>query len=141
MFKRLAVLVTLALCAASLACAQVINPIPEPIVNQGLRVEITTVARLPDSRAKHPPDQDVDPQAWARVSFVRDLADGRRFANDSRGGLYLIDEEGEPALYVDVSEAFPHGVYNGLEAASSLRIPPGICANGLSILSRRTCGR
>ena len=74
-----------AVLAATLSHAQVSNPIPEPIATQGLRVEITTVARLPDSRAKHPPEEDVDPEAWARVSFVRDLADGRRFANDSRG--------------------------------------------------------
>ena len=118
--------------AAALSHAQVEDPVPEPITTQGLRVEITTVARLPDSRAKHPPDQDVDPEAWARVSFVRDLADGRRFANDSRGGLYLIDGDGEPSLYVDVSEAFPHGVYNGLESGFiSFEFHPVFAANGL----------
>jgi hypothetical protein len=30
---------------------------------------------------------DVNPAGWARVSFVRELPDGRRFANDSRGFL------------------------------------------------------
>ena len=105
-----------AILAASIGFAQVEDPIPEPIVNRGLRVEVTDVARLPDSRTKHPPEQDVDPDAWARVSFVRDLPDGRRFANDSRGGLYLIGADGEPALYVDLSESFPQGVYAGLES-------------------------
>ncbi len=121
-----------AILAATLSHAQVENPIPEPIANQGLRVEIATVARLPDSRAKHPPEEDVDPEAWARVSFVRDLADGRRFANDSRGGLYLIDEDGETSLYVDVSGAFPHGVYNGLESGFiGFEFHPEFAANGL----------
>ena len=103
-----------AILAASIGFAQVENPIPEPITNRGLRVEVSEVARLPDSRTKHSPERDVDPNAWARVSFVRDLPDGRRFANDSRGGLYLIGADDEPSLYVDVSESFPHGVYAGL---------------------------
>ena len=121
-----------AILAGSLTYGQVEDPIPEPIRMQGLRVEITEVARLPDSRAKHPPDEDVDPQAWARVSFVRDLADGRRFANDSRGGLYLIAEEGEPLLYVDVSEVFPNGAYNGLESGFiSFEFHPEFAQNGL----------
>ena len=65
-----------------------------------------------------PADQDVSP-AWARVSYVRELPDGRRFANDSRGFLYLIDQNNRPQLYADVSEAFPYGVYNRLESVSS----------------------
>ena len=32
-----------------------------------------------------------DKAGWARVNYVRDLPDGRRFANDSRGFLYRID--------------------------------------------------
>jgi len=41
------------------------------------------------------------------------------FANDSRGFLYLIDQNNRPQVYADVSEAFPYGVYNRLESVSS----------------------
>ena len=69
------------------------NPIPEPIVKRGIAVEVVDLARLPDTRGIRPADQDVKPAGWARVNYVRDLPDGRRFANDSRGFLYLIDSK------------------------------------------------
>ena len=69
------------------------NPIPEPIVKRGIAVEVVELARLPDTRGIRPADQDVTPAGWARINYVRDLPDGRRFANDSRGFLYLIDSK------------------------------------------------
>src|SRR5690348_15894256 len=48
------------------------NPIPEPIIKHGLAVEIKDLGRLPDSRGFRPADQDIAPDAWARVSYVRD---------------------------------------------------------------------
>ena len=92
------------------------NPIPEPIVKRGLAVEVKDLVRLLDTRELHPADQDVEPTTWARVSYVRDLPDGRRFANDSRGLLYLIDANNEPHVYADVAAAFPNLVYNRLES-------------------------
>ena len=86
------------------------NPIPEPIVKRGIAVEVKDLARLPDTRALRPAEQDVSPDAWARVSFVRDLPHGRRFANDSRGLLYLIDSNNQPQLYLDVGAIFPLSV-------------------------------
>src|SRR5262249_43203495 len=83
------------------------NPIPEPITKHGLAVEIKDVIRLPDTRGIRPADQDVSPAGWARLSFVRDLPDGRRFTNDSRGFLYLIDSNNQPHVYADVAKAFP----------------------------------
>ncbi len=73
--------------------------------------------RLPDTRGIRPADQDVSP-AWAWVSYVRELPDGRRFANDSRGFLYLIDQNNRPQVYADVSEAFPYGVRRLLKLLS-----------------------
>ena len=77
----------IALLAARTACAAdgpiTSNPIPEPIVKRGIAVEVKDVARLPDTRALRPADQDVSPAAWARVSYVRDLPDGRRFVSGS----------------------------------------------------------
>src|SRR5690242_11535844 len=65
------------------------NPIPAPIEKRGIAVQIRDVVRLPDTRGLHPMD-DVNPAGWARISYVRDLPDGRRFANDSRGILYQL---------------------------------------------------
>ena len=67
------------------------NPLSAPVEKRGLMVEIRDVARLPDSRGLRPADQDVAQSGFARVSFVRDLPDGRRFVNDSRGVLYLSE--------------------------------------------------
>jgi hypothetical protein len=108
------------------------NPIPEPIVKRGLAVEIHDLVRLPDTRGMRPPDQDVTPQGWARVSFVRELPDGRRFANDSRGILYLLNGSNQPTIYVNVAEAFPLGVYNRLESGFiGFAFHPDFARNGL----------
>src|SRR6187401_2228613 len=92
------------------------NPIPEPIAKRGLAVEIVELTRLPDTRGIRPPDQDVKPAGWARVNYVRDLPDGRRFANDSRGFLYRIDSGNQPHVYANVAETFPLAVYNRLSS-------------------------
>src|SRR4051794_26031264 len=90
------------------------NPIPAPVEKRGVAVEIKDVVRLPDSRAFRSLDQDVAPAGWARPNYVRDLPDGRRFANDSRGRLYLIDRNSQISIYADVAGAFPNAVYNRL---------------------------
>jgi hypothetical protein len=106
-----------AIVAASLGPVQITsNPIPAPIEKRGLAVEITDLVRLPDTRGMRPADQDVSPAGWARISYVRDLPDGRRFANDSRGLLYLIDSNTQTHVYANVAEAFPYAVYNRLES-------------------------
>ena len=108
------------------------NPIPEPIENRSLAIEIRDLVRLPDSRGMRPADQDVSPAGWARVSFVRDLPDGRRFANDSRGLLYLIGGSSQPQVYANVAEAFPFAVYNRLESGFiGFTFHPAFAQNGL----------
>ena len=108
------------------------NPIPEPIVKRGLAVEVKDLVRLPDTRGLRPADQDVAPAAWARVSYVRDLPDGRRFANDSRGLLYLIDSNNQPHVYADVAAAFPSRIYNRLESGFiGFVFHPEFATNGL----------
>jgi hypothetical protein len=108
------------------------NPIPAPIEKRGLAVEIRDVTRLPDTRALHPQD-DVNPAGWARVSYVRDLPDGRRFANDSRGVLYLLAPNGSaPSVYLDMMATFPRTVYNRLESGFiSFAFHPEFARNGL----------
>ena len=108
------------------------NPIPEPIVKRGLAVEIKDLVRLPETRGMRPADQDVTPSGWARVSFVKDLADGRRFANDSRGFLYLLNGGNAPTVYANVSEAFPNAIYNRLESGFiGFAFHPEFARNGL----------
>ena len=119
---RLVIILTLAIGMVSAIAAQnanapiTSNPIPSPIAKRGLAVEIKDLVRLPDTRGIRPADQDVNPAGRARLSYVRDLPDGRRFANDSRGFLYLIGANNQPTIYANVGEAFPYAVYNRLES-------------------------
>jgi hypothetical protein len=125
-------IVLLALVAAAAIQAQVANPIATPITKRGLTVEVRDVVRLPDTRGRRPADQDVVPSGWARVSYVRDLPDGRRFVNDSRGFLYLLDRNNQPTVYADVATAFPFAIYNRLESGFvGFDFHPEFARNGL----------
>lgn len=127
------IMLLLAVWTAAAIRAQITgNPIPAPIVKRGLSVQIRDLVRLPDTRAIRPADQDVSPAGWARVSFVRDLPDGRRFANDSRGVLYLLGSGNEPRVYANVAAVFPHAVYNRLESGFiGFVFHPEFAQNGL----------
>src|SRR6266550_4233436 len=129
----LAIAPLLAILAAGASDAQITsNPIPAPVLKRGLAVEIKDLVRLPDSRGLRPLDQDVSPAGWARVSYVRDLPDGRRFANDSRGFLYLLDRNNQPSVYLNVGEKFPLAVYNRLESGFiGFTFHPEFAQNGL----------
>jgi hypothetical protein len=108
------------------------NPIPEPIVKKGLAVEIRDVVRLPQSRGKIPADQDTNPAGYARVSYVRHAPDGRLFANDSRGYLYIINGNNPPQLYANLAETFPRTVYDRLESGFiGFTFHPEFATNGL----------
>jgi hypothetical protein len=108
------------------------NPIPAPIEKRGIAVQIRDLVRLPDTRGIRPADQDVSPSGWARVSYVRDLPDGRRFANDSRGFLYLLNGTNQPSVYADVGAAFSFGIYNRLESGFiGFVFHPEFARNGL----------
>jgi hypothetical protein len=111
---------------------QIANPIPAPIEKRGLSVEIADLVRLPDTRGLRPADQDVSPAGWARINFVKDLPDGRRFVNDSRGFLYLLDRNNQPSVYVNVGALFPFAVYNRLESGFiGFEFHPEFARNGL----------
>jgi hypothetical protein len=133
----LVVMLFVALSAAVAIDAQVgnpitSNPIPTPVTKRGLAVEIRDVVRLPDTRGLRPPDQDVVPSGWARISYVRDLPDGRRFANDSRGLLYLLDRNNQPSVYANVGAAFPFAFYGRLESGFiGFDFHPEFARNGL----------
>jgi hypothetical protein len=125
------VIVMLALGAGAIL-GQITNPIPAPVEKRGLMVEIKDLVRLPETRGMRPVEQDVNPAGWARVSYVRDLPDGRRFANDSRGFLYLIDKNNQPTVYANVSAAFPFAIYNRLESGFiGFDFHPDFARNGL----------
>jgi len=121
-----------AILAAPVARAQVVNPIPDSIEKRGLTVRIQDVVRLPRTRGLLHASQDVDPAGWARVSFVRELPDGRRFANDSRGFLYLLEGGDRPSVYLDFRPHFPRTVYNRLESGFiGFAFHPDFARNGL----------
>jgi hypothetical protein len=128
----LVIVVLLVLWTAGAIHAQITNPIPAPVEKRGLMVEISDLVRLPDTRGLRPPDQDVTPAGWARVSYVRDLPDGRRFANDSRGLLYLLDRNNQPSVYANVGATFPFAIYNRLESGFiGFDFHPEFAKNGL----------
>ena len=57
---------------------------------------------------------------------------GRRFTNDSRGRLYLLNGAGQPSVYADVAATFPHAVYNRLESGFiGFDFHPEFAKNGL----------
>jgi hypothetical protein len=108
------------------------NPLPAPVEKRGLAVEVRDVVRLPQTRGMRPANEDVNPAGWARVSFVRDLPDGRRFANDSRGQLYLLGPNNQLSVYADVAAAFPFAIYNRLESGFiGFDFHPEFARNGL----------
>jgi hypothetical protein len=108
------------------------NPIAAPITKRGLQVEIRDVLRLPDTRKMRPVDQDVTPTGWARISYVRDLPDGRRFINDSRGILYVVGSNNQPQVYANVAAVFPNSIYDRLEAGFiAFAFHPEFARNGL----------
>jgi len=112
--------------------AQVTDPLPAPVEKRGVMVEIRDVVRLPDTRSMLKPDQDVNPAGWARVQFVRDLPDGRRFTNDSRGLLYLLDKNNQPSVYLNFASLFPYAIYNRLESGLiGFDFHPEFAKNGL----------
>ncbi len=123
----------IAMCTVAIVVAQTTsNPISAPITKRGLQVEIKDVLRLPDTRQMRPVDQDVTPSGWARISFVRDLPDGRRFVNDSRGLLYVIDSNNRPQVYTNTAVVFPNAVYNRLESGFvGFAFHPEFARNGL----------
>jgi hypothetical protein len=133
LMRLAAVVLLLAVWTATAIRAQITsNPIPAPIVKRGLAVEVRELVRLPDSRGTRPLDQDVSPAGWARVSYVRDLPDGRRFANDSRGFLYVIGSDNQPGVYANVGAVFPNAVYNRLESGFICFVfHPEFARNGL----------
>jgi len=130
---RLVIVLLLAIWTAGGIEAQITsNPIPAPIAKRGLAVEVKELVRLPDTRGIRPADQDVSPSGWARVSYVRDLPDGRRFANDSRGFLYLIGANNQPQVYANVAATFPNAIYNRLESGFiGFVFHPEFARNGL----------
>ncbi len=131
----------MALWTAGATRAQISDPIPEPITKRGLSVEIREVARLPDTSGVHPLVES-SPAGWARVSFVRDLPDGRRFANDSRGPLYLLDSNNEPSVYANVASAFSSGFYDSLQSGFiGFEFHPEFARNGLFYTAHAEKGR
>ena len=132
------VVVTFAMLGVAVILAQVPNnaitatPFRRRLRKRGLAVEIKDLVRLPDTRGMRPADQDVSPAGWARVSYVRDLPDGRRFANDSRGFLYLIGSNNQPRVYANVAAGVSEcGLQPAGERIHRVRLSSGVCAKRL----------
>jgi hypothetical protein len=113
------------------AYAQISDPLP-PVEKKGLEVQIRDVVRLPQTRGMLHVDQDTDPAGYARISYVREAPDGRVFANDQRGFLYLLHGGDAPTVYADVGAAFPRTIYNRLQVGFiAFAFHPEFAENGL----------
>lgn len=69
-----------------------------------LRFCIREVTALPNTQSGNRPlpTPDRQPNYWTRMSFFRQLRDGRRFVNDERGVLYVLDTAtAAPAVFFD----------------------------------------
>src|SRR5262245_36811030 len=132
MRKGLGLAVILSVAIGAVGAQITSNPIPAGIPKRGLAVEIKDLIRLPDTRGMRPADQDVSPAGWARISYVRDLPDGRRFVNDSRGLLYLFGPNNQLQVYANVAAVFPNAIYNRLESGLiGFAFHPDFARNGL----------
>jgi len=127
-----AVITALFFCSVVSVEAQINNPFPEPIRKGGLNVEIRELAQLPDTRGVYSPEQDRLYTAVARIGFVRELSDGRRFVNDARGQLYFLQNGTEPLLYLNMAERFPNTGYRDLQSGFiGFDFHPDFLNNGL----------
>ena len=132
------ILITIVLVSLALGAAPQIpgpitsNPIAAPIEKRGLMVEIKDLAVLPDTRGMRPPNEDTNPAGRARINYVRDLTDGRRFVNDSRGLLYVLDKDNKPIVYANVAAVYPNGAYTALAGGfTGFAFHPEFARNGL----------
>ena len=106
------------------------NPLAAPIETRGLAVEIKDVLQLPDTRGIRP--ADTNPAGRARINYVRDLPDGRRFVNDSRGLLYVVGKDNQPIVYADVGAVYPNSAYTALAGGfTGFAFHPEFAKNGL----------
>ena len=132
--RRTPLIIVIAIIAAAVVVRAQIksNPLPAPVEKRGLAVEIRDLVQLPDTRSMLAAGQDVNPAGWARIQFVRDLPDGRRFVNDSRGIFYLLDKDNKPTVYANVASVFPFAIYNRLESGFiGFDFHPEFAKNGL----------
>ena len=137
MSQRLAIIV-FAVCAQSVFAQPsgeepiTSNPIPAPIETRGLAVEIVDVVRLPDSRGLLAEGTDTSPSGTARIAFVVDAPDGRRYALDQRGLIYIVDGTAAPKLYMDLHADFPLATFDRVQSGfNSLAFHPEFTDNGL----------
>ncbi|MDX1562875.1 MAG: PQQ-dependent sugar dehydrogenase, partial [Gammaproteobacteria bacterium] len=108
------------------------DPLPDAIVTRGLAVEIVDVAQLPDSRGAIDPGADVNPPGIARVNVVVDASDGRRFALDQRGLIYIVPPDGVATVYLDTRDVFPLTSYSRVQSGLNyLTLHPEFTENGL----------
>ena len=93
------------------------DPLPDEIQLGDIQVNLVEFVRAPESEDDPAPFGTND--AYARIQYLKSPPDesGRLFFNDTRGILYVTDEEGsEPTVYLDLRDmevdfypdVFPH---------------------------------
>ncbi|WP_117210759.1 PQQ-dependent sugar dehydrogenase [Allorhizocola rhizosphaerae] len=78
------------------------NPIPQDPIQSGLGLVLTEWAQFPQS-SPTPTPTDSRLQRHARINYLGELPDGRRFVPDLNGRLYFLGAAGgTPSVYLDV---------------------------------------
>ncbi|MGD8340575.1 MAG: PQQ-dependent sugar dehydrogenase, partial [Gammaproteobacteria bacterium] len=108
------------------------DPLPQPVEKRGLSVAIEEVVRLPDTRGLLSEGRDTNPAGTARISMVQDASDGRRFVNDQRGRIYLLEDGVRPVLYLDLHGLFPLTTFDRVQSGfNAFTFHPEFAENGL----------
>lgn len=134
--KLILALLTTATPASAQLIGPISNPIPTPITKSGLRVGIEDWAQFPNTRntiGGKPDRINTD----TRINFMRQAPDGRYFVNDLRGQFYVLDQNQQPQMYVDLDEEgaslFPRMNFDtGLAAGfTAFEFHPEFATNGI----------
>ncbi|MFG1706847.1 PQQ-dependent sugar dehydrogenase [Nonomuraea sp. M3C6] len=111
--------------------APVDDPIPEKPTPSGLTLTLEEFASFPKTETI-PEPTDSRLVRWARINYLGAMPDGRLFANDLNGKLYLLDQ-GRPKEYLDVGAAFAPDFVSGRGLGSGFGFAafhPGFARNG-----------
>ena len=130
---RIALVTVLGLLAFRRIDAQITaNPFPAPVEKRGLAVEIKR-CRPTAGNAGHAAGRSGRQSVRLGADQLRARSpDGRRFVNDSRGFLYLMDSSNKMTCMVNIGEMFPMANYNRLESGFiAFAFHPDFARNGL----------
>lgn len=109
------------------------DPIPQAPIASNLGLVLTEVATFPQTNPVPAPTDD-RLRRRARINYLGQLADGRRFVPDLNGPLYMLPANaGTPAVYLDVRARTGANFFSGRGLGSGfgfVAFHPAFATNG-----------